>query len=221
MTIAEYLQQYDSSWRRLHENDPGLESYNRTLYTAWNLSYEQVKQRSEPSAKLLKLWAYFSNQDLWYELLSSRSQRIAQLDRLKPMSWVLDLTGDRNSFTAAMRLLCNYGLVEGDTSQKLTIESAGYSVHSCVHSWIIGYLNRDWDVTYARFALDAVAMHVPSDSDAKPWATKRRLLQHADWCVRSIDMLSKPDSARHCAGSAVCMVTRASKRRRRRCTNAH
>ncbi|KAF2765775.1 hypothetical protein EJ03DRAFT_279374, partial [Teratosphaeria nubilosa] len=70
VTIPEYLRFYDLSWSQLHKSDLGLESYeDRTLYTTWNISLRQIRQRNELSAKLLELWCYFSNQDLWYEII--------------------------------------------------------------------------------------------------------------------------------------------------------
>jgi hypothetical protein len=49
---------------------PEVSTYeDRQLYSTWQLSLDHIKQQSELSAKLLKLWAYFDNQDLWFELL--------------------------------------------------------------------------------------------------------------------------------------------------------
>ena len=40
-----------------------------TLYSTWQLSLDHIKQQNGLSAKLLCLWAYFDNQDIWVELL--------------------------------------------------------------------------------------------------------------------------------------------------------
>ena len=42
---------------------------NRQLYSTWQLSLDHIKQQSKTLSKLLQLWAYFENQDLWFELL--------------------------------------------------------------------------------------------------------------------------------------------------------
>jgi hypothetical protein len=49
-----------------------ISSYDRALYRTWQLSFDHVKQRSELSVKLLQLWAYFDNNDIWFELLRHR-----------------------------------------------------------------------------------------------------------------------------------------------------
>jgi hypothetical protein len=33
------------------------------------ISFDNIKQRGPLSVNLLRLWAYFDNQDLWFELL--------------------------------------------------------------------------------------------------------------------------------------------------------
>jgi hypothetical protein len=56
-SFADYRQLYKQSWLRLQQKTPQL------------LSYEDVEQQSELATKLLQLWAYFDNQDIWLELL--------------------------------------------------------------------------------------------------------------------------------------------------------
>ena len=175
ISVADYLSLYESSWLQLHENDPGLDTYeDRTLYSTWRVSLDRIQQQNELSARLLGLWCYFSNQDLWFELICDGPT--------EELPWLRGLTASLPVFTKAMRLLCNYGLVEGDTVSKDTVESRGYSVHACVHSWTIHVLNKQWDDTLAGFAVRAIGQHVPSQDATEPWATQRRLLQHAERC---------------------------------------
>ena len=71
---------------------PELTSYeDRTLYSTWQLSFNHVKQRNELSAKLLRLWAYFDNQDIWYELLWHGDSEDPE--------WIHELTKDELIFT--------------------------------------------------------------------------------------------------------------------------
>lgn len=109
MSIAEYLRLYDTSWRELHESDIGLESYeDRTLYSTWRISLDQIEQQNELAAKLLRLWCYFSNRDLWYELLLAGAS--------EDIPWIQEVTSSLHMFSQTMRVLCNYGLVEAETS---------------------------------------------------------------------------------------------------------
>ncbi|KAH8194994.1 hypothetical protein TruAng_010833 [Truncatella angustata] len=49
--LDDYLRIYKESWARLH------------------LSYEQVQKQNSLAAHLLRWWAYFDNEDIWFELL--------------------------------------------------------------------------------------------------------------------------------------------------------
>ena len=110
-TCVEYLRMYKDSWLKLQETSPAIYSCNdRALRTTWQLSYDHIKQKNELSAKLLQFWAYFDNQDLWFELLQDYS--------LDAPEWVCQLTEDEFSFTEAMRLLCRHGLVDALTSSE-------------------------------------------------------------------------------------------------------
>ncbi|KAI0451347.1 hypothetical protein F5B21DRAFT_487237 [Xylaria acuta] len=171
-SFGSYLNLYRDSWARLQTNTPQLGSYaDRTLYSTWQLSYDQIRQQNENSAALLRLWAYFDNQDIWLELLQS--------DHRHSMEWVREVTKDELSFTNTVRTLINYGLVEVDYSMDELTESRGYSVHSCVYSWITHVLNQERSIDLARYAIRCVSSHVYRARSDKYWLIERRLLQHA------------------------------------------
>ncbi|PQE27753.1 hypothetical protein CJF31_00009986 [Rutstroemia sp. NJR-2017a BVV2] len=175
ISLSEYLRLYKQSWVQLQESSPELESYeDRTFYTTWQISFDHIKQQNNLSAKLLCFWAYFDSQDLWLELLQHS-------DSDDP-DWVRELTKDEVSFHQAVRVLSNHGLVEINTSSQDLIESRGYSIHGCVHSWTIHVLNQAWDHRLARLAMKFIVSHVPERESFRPWLTQRRLLQHAMRC---------------------------------------
>jgi hypothetical protein len=62
-----------------------------------------------------------------------------------------------------MRVLTNYGLVEVEKPSLELLESRGYSIHGCVHSWIVHVLNQEWDYDLARVAVTYIASHVPGE----------------------------------------------------------
>ncbi|KAN0067154.1 HET domain containing protein [Elaphomyces granulatus] len=179
ISFSDYLRLYKESWTRLLKTSPELSSYeDRTLYSTWQLSFDQVKQRNELSAKLLQLWAYFDNQDIWFELLQHGDSEDPE--------WIRELTKDELSFNEAVRVLSDHGLVEVDMSSQEQIESRGYSIHGCVHSWIIYVLNQEWDYDLAKLVLKFVGSHVPGAESPKWWLTQRRLLQHAARCSHAV-----------------------------------
>src|SRR5207249_2038093 len=69
-SFAEYLRLYEASWLKLQTTSPRLSSYeDRSLYTTWQVTFDQIRKQNAASALLLKLWAYFDKQDVWFELL--------------------------------------------------------------------------------------------------------------------------------------------------------
>ncbi|KAG4427572.1 hypothetical protein IFR05_016945, partial [Cadophora sp. M221] len=178
-SFLDYLRLYKKSWARLKETSPQLSSYeDRTLYSTWQISFDNIKQRNPLSADLLRLWAYFDNQDLWFQLLRHS-------DSDDP-HWIRELTKDDLSFDNAIRVLSNHGLVEVANSSQESTDSTGYSIHGCVHSWTIHALNQEWDYNQARLAVKFVGAHIPIEKDGQPWLIQRRLLQHAARCSHMI-----------------------------------
>jgi tetratricopeptide (TPR) repeat protein len=172
MGFSEYLQLYKASWLKLQTTTPQLASYeDRSLYTTWQITFDGIEQQNPASAKLLKLWAYFDKQDLWFKLLRSGLP--------KEQDWIQEVTEDELSFNEAMRLLCNYGLVDANLSSRQLPGSNGYSVHSCVHLWSISVLNKEWDDGLARPTASCVAASVPDAPEMNWWLIQRRLLPHA------------------------------------------
>src|SRR5271154_3520419 len=179
INFADYLQLYKASWVKLQKTSPNLSSYeDRMLYSTWQLSLDHVIQQNKLSAKLLQLWAYFDNQDIWFELLRH--------GRSEDPEWIRELTEDEMSFNRAVRVLCDHGLVEGDQSSQELVESRGYSMHTCVHLWTIHVLNQEWNHELAKLALKSIGSHIPAQEADKWWLTQRRLLQHASRCSNII-----------------------------------
>ncbi|TGO56023.1 hypothetical protein BCON_0083g00150 [Botryotinia convoluta] len=171
-SFSDYLRLYKTSWLKLQITSPSLDSYeDRKLYTTWQITFDRIQQQNPAAAKLLKLWAYFHREDLWFDLL----QHANSIDDV----WIQKLTKDELNFNEAITLLCTFGLVDPDRSSQQQIGARGYSVHSCVHSWIVFVLNKEWDKSLARLALICTASEVPYTNEKYWWLTQRRLLQHA------------------------------------------
>ena len=135
-SFSAYLRLYEESWAKLQITSPELSSYeDRTLYSTWQISFEHVKRRNVLSAQLLRLWAYFDNEDLWLELL----QHSVSGDP----DWIRELVEDELSFQGTMRVLSDHGLVKVDKLSLKLLESRGYSIYGCVHSWTIHVLNQE------------------------------------------------------------------------------
>ena len=182
ITCSDYLRLYKASWLKLQQTSPGLNSYeDRMLYSTWQISFDRVRQQNELSAMLLRLWAYFDSRDLWFEL-------VRHSDTEDPI-WMQQLE-DELTFNAAIRVLIDHGLIDAENRSQDQIESKGYSMHSCVHSWTMHVLNRTWDYDMAKLSLKCIASHVPRKETAGWWLTQRRLLQHATRCTDLLEGLT-------------------------------
>lgn len=175
-TFADYLAMYQDSWLRLQQTSPELIAYNQALYSTWDISYKQVCRENANSALLLRFWAYFNNEDLWFEMLSE--------GRRTGPPWLREVTRDMPSFNSAVRVLCDYGLVEPDLSSRTRgTESRGYDMHACVHMWAVHVLNKEPDDEMARLAMQCVVAHMLLDTGQGYWIVQRRLMRHADRCL--------------------------------------
>jgi hypothetical protein len=163
--FSDYLRLYNKSWAKLQKTSSVLHLYeDRTLYSTWQISFEYVEQRNVLSAQLLRLWAYFDSQDVWFELL--------QYSDPEHPDWIRELIEDELSFHEAMRVLTDHGLVEVDKPSLELLESQGYSIHGCVHSWTVHVLNQEWNYGLARVAVNSVALYIPGEQAIRPWLTQ-------------------------------------------------
>ncbi|KAI1635977.1 hypothetical protein F4809DRAFT_650828 [Biscogniauxia mediterranea] len=178
VTCGEYLKQYEESRLLLQDRSAQLSPHDRILYATWNVSYMHIEQRNKSAAMLLKLWAYFSREDLWYELLCVRGSPAPR--------WLQALTADKPTFEQGMRLLCEYGLAEaGAPSLEPGSESPGYSMHSGMHAWMEHALREAPDnKDLPRLAIACVSSHVLDNTEGgRHGGTQRRLSPHVDRCA--------------------------------------
>lgn len=99
---------------------------------------------------MLQLLAYFDNQEIWYELC-----RAGLSDQLP--GWLRLSLAEQISFDSVMRTLAEYCLVE------VRHASRSYSIHSCVHDWTLGELNRTIKPWLYWYAFDCVASSLDKD----------------------------------------------------------
>ncbi|KAA6412799.1 MAG: hypothetical protein FRX48_03791 [Lasallia pustulata] len=172
-SLEDYLRHYRSSWLKLQQKSPDLLSYeDRALYTTWNLSFKHIQSQNESAGNLIRLWAYFDNQDVWFQLLAAGSEGSP--------AWFATIVYDELSFDEAIRLLCDHALIE-------SLEmSGGYGMHNCVHAWAVHVLNAERETSMAILALICVGLAVPTNDVPEYWVKERRLLPHADKCRESV-----------------------------------
>ena len=169
--VSDYLHDYEASWLELQETSPELLSYERRIYSTWDLSYNLIRKEDESAAKLLELWAYFDNQDLWYGLLKAGNHDWAP-------SWFRYIIGTKLIFRAAVMKLQKHALVE------VLTDSDGYSMHHCVHAWLKNVLCKTIENQNMRLAFVCVGDTVPFEAAQGDWVIKQRLLPHSERCLK-------------------------------------
>ncbi|KAL8993511.1 MAG: hypothetical protein Q9188_007312 [Gyalolechia gomerana] len=163
-SFDDYLELYNNSWSDLSQHSRGPVDYEeRTLYSTWNVSFQQVRSQDPVAAELLKLVAYLDNQDLWYGLF--------QQELNDAPAWWVEMTKSRVRFNQAISTLHGYSLLE--------VGDGGYSLHTCEHDWTLEYLNHEFDQEKCRIAVHCVAANVSGESEAEYWVKNRRVLPHA------------------------------------------
>lgn len=116
---------------------------------------------------MLQVLAYFDNQEVWYELLSKGVS-----DDLP--EWLQASLNQEIDFESVMGRLVDYCLVE------VQIDSRSYTLHNCVHDWILGELNKEVNPGLYWFAFDCVANSITRDDiDALGHLKYTRISRHA------------------------------------------
>jgi tetratricopeptide (TPR) repeat protein len=167
-SVLEYLTLYDQQWHELEKHaDELLEYEDRTLFSTWNLSLEQVEKQNADAAKMLRLLAFFGNSGINFELF----RRVRDLQYDYTLDWLNALTESKVMFNRAMAKLHDYSLIERSPD--------GYSLHTCVHDWTLQALNASVQPEYFWSALLCIAAGVESSYARNSWQNNQRLFPHA------------------------------------------
>lgn len=155
-TFERYLQEYERRWNLDTLNSVRLEDYTgfgedsrsedhimRTLNTAWNISYAELEKNSPAAAKVLKVLAYFGNQNLRYEYFHANIS-------INSRKWIRRLFEDEVVLEGIFRTLANYCFLEIQRSSK------SWSMHNCVHDWVTEFQKEIPNLSYYWYAFDCL-----------------------------------------------------------------
>ena len=173
LDVKTYIDFFDRTWFDLmgKQDQFPLEEYGeRSMLTTWKISYDQVLRRSEAAAWLLRLWAFFHHDDLWYGLLA-KSGDIEEFVTFETPTWLAELSESELEFSSAMGLLKAYSLAE-------STGAGSYTMHSVLHRWSRS-LSLDADAALlVSISICVLAKASPSTAYGLSWKLERRLLQH-------------------------------------------
>ncbi len=178
LDTATYVRLYKEQWDNLMRSDgesgsPLLDYEQRSIATAWTISLIEIEDRNASAAKLLRLWAFLDNKDLWYGLL----QEAVSAGGDWP-GWIRGVACDEVKFLDAVRLLLRYSMIEAQESVPNS-----YVMHPVVHRWTSHIQDSSEKMEYVRLAVMAIGSSVPMATTDAYWILQRRLLPHAEQCL--------------------------------------
>ena len=188
--MTEYLELYNTAWGDLMRSGAGHETTlpeygNRSIQTTWTVSFEGVKKKNEDAAKMLQVWSYLDNKDIWFEMFINKRNSDLRLWS-KPPEWFRRVFRDKLSFKGVAATLLAYSLIEARQ------DSESYGVHPVVHEWCRNTMTTNRKPELAFLAITSVAFGVPDLGDRGSWPTRRRMLQHASQFSKPLmDMLEE------------------------------
>ncbi|KAK3896647.1 acyl transferase/acyl hydrolase/lysophospholipase, partial [Staphylotrichum tortipilum] len=177
LDTAAYIRLYKEQWDDLMRSDgesgsPLLDYEQRSIATAWTISFRAIEDRNASAAKLLRLWAFLDNKDLWYGLLQQ-----AISGRRDWPGWICGVACNEVKFLDAVRLLLRYSMIE---AQESVLNS--YVMHPVVHRWMSHIQDGGEKIEYVRLAVMVIGSSLPMNTTDAYWILQRRLLPHAEQC---------------------------------------
>lgn len=163
-----------------------LDEYgDRSVWTTWTLSYEQVQRHSDTAA-CLKLWGFLDNGEVWYELFAQCKNLTAEI---AIPTWLLEIAEDGISYVDVMGLLSRYSLVDGKEG------TDSYLMHGVLHRWCGSQAKNEEQQQLGCLAAELVASSVPSTSEAEFWRMRKRIMGHgvyvSRWIIEEVESCEK------------------------------
>jgi hypothetical protein len=175
--MSTYVQLYKQQWDDLMTSDgrhesPLVDYEQGSIGTTWTISFKAIEARNASAAKLLRLWAFLDNKDLWYGLLHE-----AVSGRGDWPGWIREVACDEVKFLDAARLLLRYSMIEAQESVR-----GSYMMHPVVHRWTSHIQDSGEKREHIGVAVMVIGMSVPMSTTNSYWLLQRRLLAHAERC---------------------------------------
>lgn len=189
----------------------------------FQISYDAVRARNPMAFKLLSLWGFLDNSDVWWELLNiaweckagfAESESNLQSPEAfnertgsdhnresKTNDWVTKLAKDESLFNKAIYTLREFYFVRRNAA------SDSFSIHPVVHQWLRQRMDTEsWHANLTA-VITLLGRAVPYAHFNEPWILQRRLAAHVDCCLGLLEKAkdNKIDSPEGFQGLGVLM----------------
>jgi tetratricopeptide (TPR) repeat protein len=183
VTIAHYLELFQSRREELWAGERGPLGYERTVSATLSLAVKQVEAEAPTSLDLLRLCAFLGPDDIPRSLLRDGKEYLPEQLR--------ETVADELKMNRAIEALRRYSLVEVD------VDKSSLSVHRLVQAVVQAVVQdglvEDEGKVWAGAAVDVVDQAFPFQSDdVRTWAECARLLPHALVAKGYIEALGIP-----------------------------
>ena len=198
-----YLESYEARTFDIMSQNNDITYANGSIMATFQISYDAVKARNPNAFKLLTLWGFLDNSDVWWELLnlalkSKAGFTASESDLESPEidgrrnapgqdthtdrdNWLTELARDELLFNKAIYTLREFFFIRRNAA------SDGFSIHPVVHQWLRQRL--DTTVWHANLtaAVTILGRAVPFAHFHEPWILQRRLAPQVDCCLELLE----------------------------------
>ena len=223
ITPKKYLESYEARTHDIMTQKNDITYANGSIMATFQVSFDAVRARNPMAFKLLTLWAFLDNSDVWWELLNLAwqckagfaesesdlqspevgSQRTgSDLDsETKIGEWLTELAKDEMLFNKAIHTLREFYFVRRNAA------SDNFSIHPVVHQWLRQRLDSESWHANLNTVISLLGRSVPYAHFHEPWILQRRLAAHVDCCLELLQKAKgdKIDSPEGFQGLAVLM----------------
>lgn len=207
ISAAKYIEHYNQRSSLLLNQEDSLTYEHGSISSSWEISLAGADVRNPHADKVLMLWAFLDNFDVWWGLfqsaLDNRNGLAMNQSNLRPSSvvdedsgkqsadstdWVTAIASDETIFMESIRVLREFSLVQCSSG-----DSSSFSIHPVVHEWAIGRQStQHWHENLDR-AVTIVGRAVPLAHHKDAWVLQRRLTPVIDHLLR---LLQASDQSR-------------------------
>ncbi len=174
-SLSDYLDLWKKHQAELLRRRAGGEipiDHPESVATTFTLNFQQVQQRSEVAAELLRICAFLASDGIGEEILVQEASRLGPtLQPLGSAGLVLN---------QAIEVLSTFSLIQRDPKERTL------SIHRLVQAVIKDAMTQDEQRHWAELAVQSINDAFPRRGDYTTWPLCQRYLPHAQSCAELI-----------------------------------